>query len=163
MTITADSPRLSVFACVLGDELRRTRMQRGWSRKDLLNHLESRISIQTVATYEAGSRQCSVARLVELCQAMGVHAHELLARVHQRAEIDTPGRLMLDLTQVVQDRQAELVPLRRWAEERLNQTDRDRPPAVPLDLAALESLAQLCGTTTIDLIRRLRQFVHTTR
>jgi transcriptional regulator with XRE-family HTH domain len=163
MTITDERPRLNAFACMLGDELRRTRLQRGWSRRDLLGHLQSRISIQTIATYEAGSRQCSVARLVELCQAMGVHAHELLARVHQRTEIDMPGRLMLDLHQVAQDQQTALMPLRRWAQERLNQADRDKAAPVPLEVAALESLAQLCDMTTMDLIRRLRWCVHPAR
>lgn len=163
MTTTDDKSRFRVFACMLGDELRRTRVQRGWSRRDLLSHLESPISVQTVATYEAGSRQCSAARLVELCQAMGVHAHDLLARVHQRAEIDIPGRLVLDLDQVAQARQAELMPLRRWAQQRLNQAGHVQPHVVSLDMAALESLAQLCGMTALDLIRRLRQFACTTR
>jgi transcriptional regulator with XRE-family HTH domain len=160
MTTTIDNPRLAVFASVLGDELRRLRTKRGWTRKELLRHLESHISIQTVATYELGSRQCSVIRLVELCHALGVHAHDLLARVQARADIDVSDRLVLDLHQIVRDRQAELAPLRRWAQQRLVQAKRDHAHAVALELAALESMAQLCGMTTVDLVRRLRQMVH---
>jgi transcriptional regulator with XRE-family HTH domain len=115
MTLSVDNSQVSVFASALGDELRRTRKQRGWSRKQLQDHLESRISIQTVATYESGRRQCSVARLVELCEAMDVYAHDLLARVQQRAETDMSDRLVLDLERIVRDRQPELTPLRRWA------------------------------------------------
>lgn len=163
MTITVDNPRLSIFACVLGDELRRARNERGWTRRELMRHLESDISIQTVATYEAGSRQCSVARLVELCDAMGVHAHDLLARVHERAEADASDRLVLDLNRIVRDCPTELMPLRRWAQQRLAQADRGQAHAVPVDLVALESMAQLCGVATVDLIRRLRQLVRATR
>jgi transcriptional regulator with XRE-family HTH domain len=163
MTITVDNPRLSVFACVLGDELRRARNERGWTRRELMRHLASDISIQTVATYEAGSRQCSVVRLVELCDAMGVHAHDLLARVHERAEADASDRLVLDLNRIVRNCPPELMPLRRWAQQRLAQCDRGQAHAVPVDLVALESMAQLCGVTTVDLIRRLRQLVRATR
>lgn len=157
MTLAADKSQVSFFACALGDELRRTRKQRGWSRKQLLEHLESRISIQTVATYESGSRQCSVARLVEICRAMDVYAHDLLARVQQRAETDMSDRLVLDLRRIVRDRHPELTPLRRWARERLFHADDATAHVVPLDLAALESMAELCGMTAFDLIRRLRQ------
>lgn len=150
------SSHVSDFACALGDELRRTRTQRGWSRKQLLDHLESQISIQTVATYESGRRQCSVARLVEICRAMDVYAHDVLARVHKRTQTETSDRLVLDLQLIVRDRQPELVPLRRWAHQRLGHAGRDRAHMVPLDLAAIESLAELCGMSTVELIRRLR-------
>lgn len=159
MSLTAENPQPSVFACTLGDELRRTRKQRGWSRKQLLDHMESQISIQTVATYESGRRQCSVARLVEICRAMDVYAHDLLARVHQRAEMDMSKSLVLDLNQIVGDRQPELAPLRRWAHQRLVHADGATTPAVPLDRTALKLMAELCGMTTLDLIRRLRQLV----
>jgi transcriptional regulator with XRE-family HTH domain len=157
MTLTVDSSQISTFASSLGDELRRTRKQRGWSRKQLLDHLESQISIQTVATYESGRRQCSVARLVEICQAMDVYAHDLLARVQQRAELDMSDHLVLDLHRIARGCQPELAPLYRWAHQRLAHAEDGTAYAVPLDLAALESMAELCGMTTVDLTRRLRQ------
>ena len=158
MSVTVDNSPVSAFVCALGDELRRTRKQRGWSRKQLQDHLESQISIQTVATYESGRRQCSVARLVEICRAMDVCAPELLARVQRRMETDMPDRLVLDLRRMVLDRQPELAPLRRWAGQRLNHAGADTAHAVPLEPGALESMAELCGMTTCDLIRRLREF-----
>src|SRR3981081_3049844 len=54
---------------ILGDELRKLRRQRGWTRKELNQHLQSEISLQTLATYELGTRQCSVVRLVGLWPA----------------------------------------------------------------------------------------------
>jgi hypothetical protein len=120
--------------------------------------LRSEVSLQTLGTYESGTRRCSVARLFELCEALGVLAHDLLARVYARIEhLDSAGGLVLDLDHVVRDRGADLVPLRRWAHEWLDQVGRNRPSAVILGISALEDMAQLCDVTTDELIWRLRE------
>jgi transcriptional regulator with XRE-family HTH domain len=140
---------------VLGDEIRRLRKQRGWTRKELNDRLQSDISLQTLATYELGTRQISVIRLVELCLALGEQPHELLARVHERVFAgEESGRLRVDLRAVVRDTQPELLPLRRWALGRLN--DPDSASEVNLDISALERMAELCGIELVDLIARLR-------
>jgi transcriptional regulator with XRE-family HTH domain len=142
---------------VLGDELRRVRKQRGWTRKDLQHRLDNDISLQTLATYELGTRQCSVVRLAELCLAMDVLPHDVLARVHDRVFSDErPGHLRVNLARVVGDTQPELGPLRRWATDRLHQAPAGQAPEIHLDLAALEQMAELCGLDTVDLISRLR-------
>jgi transcriptional regulator with XRE-family HTH domain len=142
---------------VLGDELRRVRKQRGWTRKELQHRLENDISLQTLATYELGTRQCSVVRLAELCLAMDVLPHDVLARVHDRVFSDErPGHLRLNLAAVVADTQPELLPLRRWAADRLHQAPAAQAPEIHLDLAALEQMAELCGLDTVELISRLR-------
>ncbi|GAA1024023.1 MULTISPECIES: helix-turn-helix domain-containing protein [Amycolatopsis] len=106
---------------VLGDELRKLRRGRGWTRKELNAHLQSEISLQTLATYELGTRQCSVVRLVELCVAMDELPQDLLAKVHSRVFTEEPGRVRVDLRRVVAEAGPELTPLRRWAEGRLRQ------------------------------------------
>jgi transcriptional regulator with XRE-family HTH domain len=141
---------------VLGEELRKLRRRRGWTRKQLNQHLQSQISLQTLATYELGTRQCSVVRLVELCIAMDELPQNLLAKVHSRVFIDEPGRVRIDLTKVIADAQPELLPLRRWAEDRLNAATGTATKEVQLDLAALERMAELCGLATVDLIAKLR-------
>ena len=143
---------------VLGDELRRLRKQRGWTRRDLNRRLQSDISLQTLATYELGTRQCSVVRLVEICIALDEVPHDLMARVHQRVFSDSPvGRIRLDLSKIVRDAQPELLPLRRWAQGRLAEHNGSPSPAdVSLDISALERMAELCGLETVDLIARLR-------
>jgi transcriptional regulator with XRE-family HTH domain len=143
---------------ILGDELRKLRRSRGWTRKELNQHLQSEISLQTLATYELGTRQCSVVRLVELCIAMNELPQDLLAKVHRRAFVDEPGRVRVDLRKVVADAVPELLPLRRWAEDRLRQAGEHGPHEVALDLPALERMAELCGLTTVDLIAHLRNF-----
>lgn len=145
---------------VLGDELRRVRKQRGWTRKELQTRLDNDISLQTLATYELGTRQCSVVRLAELCLAMEVLPQEVLARVHDRVFSDErPGHLRVNLAKVVGDGQPELLPLRRWAADRLQQSQHGQPE-IHLDLAALEQMAELCGLDTVDLISRLRTLNH---
>lgn len=143
---------------VLGDELRRVRKQRGWTRRELRQHLGSTVSLQTLATYELGTRQCSVVRLVELCVAMDVLPQDLLARVHDRVfSHERPGQIRVDLTRVVHDQQPELLPLRRWAQDRLGQLEPGSSPEIHLDLPALERMAELCGVDTVGLISRLRR------
>jgi len=145
-----------IYQRVLGEELRKLRRRRGWTRKELNQHLQSDISLQTLATYELGTRHCSVVRLVELCLAMDELPQNLLARVHRRVFTDEPGRLRIDLDRVVADDQPELLPLRRWAQGRLSQADAGRE--VMLDMAAIERMAELCALTTPDLTTRLRAF-----
>jgi transcriptional regulator with XRE-family HTH domain len=142
---------------VLGDEIRTLRKRRGWTRKNLNDRLQRDISLQTLATYELGTRQISVVRLVEICDALDELPHELLARVHERVFTNAPvGRIRIDLRKIVRDAAPDLLPLRRWASGKLAQ----QPEAdweVQLDIAALEHMAQLCGVATVDLIARLRR------
>ena len=147
----------ATYQRVLGDELRRLRKQRGWTRRDLNRRLQSDISLQTLATYELGTRQCSVVRLVEICLALDEVPHELMARVHQRVFSESPvGRIRLDLPKIVRDTQPELLPLRRWAKGKLAEANGSHPPDVSLDISALERMAELCGLDTVELISRLR-------
>jgi transcriptional regulator with XRE-family HTH domain len=155
LTVQIDT---AAYQRVLGDELRSLRKQRGWTRKELNRRLQSDISLQTLATYELGTRQCSVVRLVEICVALGVPAHQVLARVHERVFGDAPtGHLAVDLATVVADTRPQLMPLRRWAQGRLAGLVPGQPPEVHLDLPALEYMAQLCQLSTVDLITTLRE------
>lgn len=139
---------------VLGEELRKLRTNRGWTRKELNERLQSGISLQTLATYELGTRQCSVIRLVELCLAMDELPQNLLGRVHSRLFAEHPGQLTVDLTDVVADEQPELLPLRRWARGRLAAGG---SPDVQFDQTTLEQLASLCDLGTDELVMRLRR------
>jgi transcriptional regulator with XRE-family HTH domain len=149
---------VDTYQRILGEELRRLRRNRGWTRKELNQRLQSEISLQTLATYELGTRQCSVVRLVELCLAMDELPQDLLARVHKRVFTEEPGRIRLELRRVIEDDQPELLPLRRWAQGRLAQDGGPNGQEVQLDLSALERLAELCDLSTVDLLSRLRRF-----
>ncbi|SDP21983.1 Helix-turn-helix domain-containing protein [Lentzea jiangxiensis] len=147
----------AAYQRVLGDEIRTLRKRRGWTRKELNRRLQTEISLQTLATYELGTRQCSVVRLVEICHALDVPAHEVLARVHERFFGDTPaGYLALNLAAVAATDDSRLIPLRRWAAGRLHALPPGVSPEVHLDLPALENMAQLCQLPAVELIRILR-------
>jgi transcriptional regulator with XRE-family HTH domain len=149
---------VAVYQRVLGDEIRRLRKKRGLTRKQLNRRLQSDISLQTLATYELGTRQCSMVRFVEICLALDELPHELIARVHERVFTDSPrGRIRIDLRQVVLDDHQELLPLRRWARGRLAQQPSSHNAEIHLDFAALERMAELCGMATVDLISLLRR------
>lgn len=140
---------------VLGEELRKLRRRRGWTRKQLNHNLQSGISLQTLATYELGTRQCSVVRLAEICAAMGEQPHEVLARVDERVYSRSAGHIQINLLKVIDDAQPELLPLRRWAQDRLAKENGAAQPDVRLDLPAVERMAELCGVDTIELLSRL--------
>ncbi|CAM3158220.1 helix-turn-helix transcriptional regulator [Saccharomonospora xinjiangensis] len=139
---------------ILGEELRKLRTRRGWTRKELGERLQSGISLQTLATYELGTRQCSVVRLAELCLAMDELPQNLLARVHDRIFDHEAGQVRVNLADVVADEQPELLPLRRWARGRLAAGG---SADVRFDRATLEQLASLCDLRTEDLLMRLRK------
>lgn len=145
----------AVYQRVLGDEIRRLRKRRGWTRKDLNDRLQSEISLQTLATYELGTRQLSVVRFVEICVALDELPHELMARVHARVFIETPGNsVQLDLSHLAAEDDPALWPVRRWAADKLRADP--RVTTVTVDRAALAFLATLCGVERGDLLGRLR-------
>lgn len=154
--LPARTDDLSTYLRALGAELRSLRERRGWTRRDLKARLRSDISLQTLATYELGTRQCSVARLVEICLALGEQPHNVLFRVHQRVRPEplaepAPSPIRVDL-RAIGDHPA-LAPLRRWALTKLA----ERTTTVTLDVPALRWMAQLCGLTVADLTTMLNR------
>jgi hypothetical protein len=140
---------------ILGDELRQARRHRHWSRKELRGRLKHRVSLPTLASYELGTRQCSVNRFVEICEALETAAPELLARALRRlAGATHGGGLRVDLRPVIGDNSRKLCVFRRWAEHRLA-TTLGTDTAVHLAAPAVERLAELCGVTTPDLVATL--------
>ncbi|WP_249027233.1 helix-turn-helix domain-containing protein, partial [Amycolatopsis lexingtonensis] len=100
---------------ILGDELRKLRRQRGWTRKHLREQLRFDISLQTLSTYEHGTRRMSVLRLIELSLALGERPQDLIARVHQRATRDPlTVDLTVDLSALAALPEPHLAPLRSW-------------------------------------------------
>uniref|UniRef100_UPI003F498289 SAM-dependent methyltransferase n=1 Tax=Amycolatopsis sp. CA-096443 TaxID=3239919 RepID=UPI003F498289 len=147
---------LEQYAQVLGDELRRRRKELRWTRKQLHSRLASDIELQTLGTYELGTRQVSVVRLAELCAAMYVLPQDLLARVHERILPGPPGRPGVRLVALAAADDPGLAPLSRWAETCLRQAGHPGlDPAVPLEPAALAPMAALCGLPPAELAARL--------
>lgn len=146
----------TTYQQMLGVELRRLRKQRGWTRKQLNDRLPSDISLQTLATYELGTRQCSVVRLAELCHTLGILPNELLARVDHNLFTAAAGEIQVNLDRIVCTTKPELMPLRRWAQDRLARVTPDARD-VRLNIQAIERMAELCGIATTELIANLRE------
>lgn len=156
------------FPRILGSELRALRRQRGHTREDVRARLAQSgvdISAQALATYELGTRACSVVRLVEWAFALGISRRELLQMLDRTLKCLGAGTrtscIPLDLTAVAQTEQTALRPLRLWARSWLLYAE--RPAILQLNLESLEPLAELCGITVPDLIGRLRPLAAASR
>jgi transcriptional regulator with XRE-family HTH domain len=154
-----DEPVLdSTLSKALGEELKRARDMVGLSRAELVNRTRSEINARTYATYEHGTRLCTVARFVEICDALGVSAPETLELALQRAKVHlrTIG-LQVDLRALSRDKSAELTPLRGWAKNRLEAYPEDSGVA-RLTVGVLQELAVCFGLSQPDLVKHLIMF-----
>lgn len=147
----------------IGEELRRARANVGWSRPELVEHMQTRIPVNTYACYEQGIRQCSIPRLVEICQALRVSVPELLGLALQRLELDLDkSGVRIDLRKVVRDEREELRALRRWAHNRIKEetltADLHEPAVVHLQWAVVREMAIFCGVPTRRLLGYIREF-----
>ncbi len=140
---------------LLGNELRTLRKSRGWTRKELSARLQSTISLQTLATYEHGTRRCSVVRFAEICLALGEKPHDVLARLDRRLFTTAADEVRVDLAKIAESTEPTLAPLRRWAADRLRETDAASGSEITLTTAAIERMAELCGMTPVKLRAQL--------
>lgn len=142
----------------LGDELRVARKRHGWTREQLRRRLDATgvtVTLQTLATYELGTRHCSVVRLAQLCVVLGETPDRLLARVRRRLSARS-GCLRVDLAAVAETTPPKLEPFRVWAQHRLRDLADDTAAEVQLSRPALTLLAQLCDVDVRSLARYLR-------
>ncbi|SFQ29212.1 helix-turn-helix domain-containing protein [Amycolatopsis rubida] len=142
-----------LYNLVLGDELRKRRTGRKWTRKNMLDQPGVEVALQTLTSYEQGTRQATVHRLVELCAAMDVLPQDLLASVQLRILGREPGRLRVRLPVLAASDDPGLAPMARWAAAMLRHPG--HPLEVDLEPVAIEPMAELCGLGPADLVARL--------
>ena len=87
---------MASMALEIGRALRRARLARGLTLKQLAAASAGRFKPTSVAGYERGERSISVVRFCELCQIFGVPADRLLGEVLRATRADP--ELMIDLT-----------------------------------------------------------------
>lgn len=152
MTDTDDEPAGKVAARLLGEEIRRLRQAAGLTRPQLARALPSAPSLQTLASYELGHRQCPPSRLLELCRALRVSAPDVLTLAMQRGGVDLDLiDLLVDVHLVLRDRRVEVAQLRAWAMDLVKSVDapgivRLNPIGVSvLAHSMLYARAELCG------------------
>lgn len=156
----ADDTEQAIVRAV-GEELRRARTSAGWSRPELVKRMKKRVPVNTYACYEQGIRPCSIPRLVEICQVLGVSALELLGLAFQRLELEMEESMVrIDLRKVVDDDREELTHLRRWARNRMKEdaltADPDGPAVVRLPWDLVKEMGSFCNLSP----RWLRHYIH---
>jgi transcriptional regulator with XRE-family HTH domain len=152
-----DEVTASAIGRALGDELRRAREARGWSRAAFVKRLPSRIGDRTLLSYEHGMRQLTVLRLLELSQGLGVPASVIVAQALQRARLYLDNLVVrVDLRQVLQDTNVHYRPLVPWARNRL-QGSPDGVIEVSPD--GIRELAAVIGRTQREMAVYLAKFV----
>lgn len=141
---------------VLGEELRRAREARGWSRMQLVEHLPSRIGDRTLLSYEHGLRRMTVVRFIEICLVMGADPIALQQQALQRARVHLANlTLRIDLRVLVNDHSVTYRPMEQWARNALN----EHPDGiVELPPAVVRNLALFVGCGYRDLAKYLARF-----
>jgi len=150
----------AAIARAIGQELRRARDSAGMTRAELVAMLPSEIHVQTLATYERGVRQCTVGRFVMICQAIGVPGSAVLTAGLQHAMIGlkTNG-VEVDLRAIVRDNtSAELLPLRRWARNKLDASTTGDSGIVHLEWVVVREMAAVFDIAEPEFVKYLVAF-----
>jgi transcriptional regulator with XRE-family HTH domain len=144
------------IAKALGEELRRARETRGWSRAQFVARLPSGIGERTLLAYEHGLRQLTVIRLVELCEALDVTAPGTLTLALQKAGLYLQNLvLQVDLRQLLADRGNKFRSMFPWARNRLTA---EPEGIIELTPSAVRELAAFIGYPHDDLAGYLAKF-----
>lgn len=152
---TQDEVTDRAFARILGQEIRRAREARGWTRAQLVERLPSGIGDRTLLSYEHGIRFLTVVRFVEICRALGVAASEILHKAMEKARDLRAFSLRVNLRAVLRDKQDEFEPVRLWARNRL----KDNPNTeVLLAPGTIREMATVLGFSHGALAAYLAEF-----
>ncbi|HEX6360493.1 helix-turn-helix transcriptional regulator [Actinophytocola sp.] len=144
------------IAKALGEELRRARETKGWSRAQFVARLPSGIGERTLLAYEHGLRQLTVIRLVELCEALGVTPPGTLTVALQKAgEYLHNLELQVDLRLLLADRGNKFRSIFPWARNRLTE---EPEGIIELAPSAVRELAAFIGYPHDDLAGYLAKF-----
>lgn len=151
-----DEVTTSAIARALGDELRRAREARGWSRALFVKRLPSQIGDRTLLAYEHGLRQLTVLRLLELSEALEVPASVIVAQALQRARLYLHNiTVRVDLRHLLQDNNMHYRPLFSWARNRLNDS---ADGVIEVTPDGVRELAAFMGRTHREMSSYLAKF-----
>jgi transcriptional regulator with XRE-family HTH domain len=146
----------TVINRAIGEELRRIREERGWSRAELVSRLPSGVGARTLVSYEHGARQLTMLRFIEICRALGVDSPAVHRRALQRARIHLENLIIrVDLVALLNHRGDIYRPMRKWARNTLNENP---DGVVGIEPAVVKNLALLLGCSYSELANHLAQF-----
>jgi transcriptional regulator with XRE-family HTH domain len=146
-----------VVGRAVGEELRRAREARGWSRAQLVAQLPSGIGDRTLLSYEHGTRNLTMARFIELCHVLREDPAKLLNRALQRARINLDSLVIrVDLRALLKDGSDTFRPMHQWARNTLNEHPDGTVELAPV---VVQNLASFVGCPWQALSSYLARFV----
>lgn len=152
-----DKETAKAIARAIGEELRYRREAQGMSRGRLVERLPSGICERTLLSYEHGTRQISVVRLVELSEILQVGAPIVLGQALQRAQVTLQNLpLRVDLHQLLETANASMQPLRQWAKNRMRDSENGVVEVLP---PGVRELAASVGFPHSDMAVHLARFI----
>lgn len=141
----------------VGEELRRAREARGWSRVELADRLPSGIGDRTVLSYEHGTRELSFLRLLEICWALDVDLTSLVRTALQRARINLDKQAIhVDLRALSRDESVTYRSMVQWARNALNEYP---DGTIELEPVVVKHLALSVGCDYHGLINHLARYI----
>jgi transcriptional regulator with XRE-family HTH domain len=146
-----------VISRAIGEELRRTREAKGWSRGQLVALLPSGIGDRTLLSYEHGTRHLTALRFIEICRTLGVAAPVLLNQAMQRARIHLQNLVLrIDLRFLLNDRSDKFRPMHQWARNKLNENPEGVVEVAP---SSVRELATFVGCEYLELANYFARFL----
>lgn len=140
----------------VGEELRRLREARRWSRGQVVAMLPSRIGDRSLLAYEHGTRQLSLLRLAELSWALDVAASTVFSRGLQRSRLLLHrSTLAVDLRALAADERVHFKALVQWAKNMLC----DCPDGIAeVEPATVKHFARFVGCSEKEMTDHLLRF-----
>jgi transcriptional regulator with XRE-family HTH domain len=141
----------------IGEELRRARESRGWSRAQFVARLPSGIGERTLLSYEHGTRELAVLRLLELCASLETDPTGVLSFALQRAKVLLENMdLQIDLHALLDNHNPTFRPIHQWARNKMN---RHPDGIATLAPTAVRELADFIGCAHDELTHHLARFI----
>ena len=140
----------------IGEELRRVREAKGWTRGYLASVLPSGIGARTLLSYEHGTRHLTVMRFLEICKVLDAVAPHVLGLGLQRARLRLESLdLWVDLRALLSDRTTQFRSMIMWAH---NKRIEYPEGVVKVTQSGVREMATMISTTARELTEYLVKF-----
>lgn len=145
---------MASMAAEIGRALRRARIARGMTLRDLATASAGRFKPTSVAGYERGERSISLVRFCELCRMFDVPADRLLAEILRVTGGETGLRIDLEHLERLGPSEREL--LSGFVHQVISLRRQDDDDAIAVRIGDIEVLASASGRTSEELRKIMR-------
>lgn len=137
------------LALEIGRAIRRARLDRGMTLKELADSSAGRFRPTSLAGYERGERTISVVRFCELCRLLDLQPGRLLQEITRTVYGDGEPRIDLTKLEALHEPEGEL--LAGFIKQVLGQRAEPDSETIALRAGDVEVLASVAGTTPAEL------------